>query len=1121
MSPDDEKLALNKGHFLNRLKEAGLVDAATDEITPKGNEYVERMNATYIHLTINKMLSMNKRYQTVLAVVRDVGDYIGAVNLATAMHRLGRLVRSARANNPSVLNQVVKHPQYRSLLSKTEGFIDSMEPRALANFLWGMAALGDQQNTGIVLRLGRRLMEIDVCELKTQEISNVVWSLATLEMQMPELMDRMLNAACDRIHECVPQALSNMIWACATLRHVNGRFIAAVSESAAPRLDTFQSQTLANTLWAYSVLGVYPSELFNIAADEIVERLRMREKATASVKALKALKAVKKPPRMLQRKGEKGEGKNEQYEKKTGAKRELSAKGIEREQRAYYEFRGQEISNVLIAYARGCIIHPQLLECLEEELCGSVLIEVSGEDGGGEREREQSSGGNNGNTTGGKRAERDRDRERDDRGGDRSQHQSLALSQQSSGASSHGSGSGNQQGNQSQRAEYTVKTKKVDRLELFTSQALTNTLWAFATLRWYPARLLPCITQAMGKLVRRMTAQELANSLWSYARFAYHPGRVMWSFLAVMSLRIDEFEAQGCTNSLWALAVLKATHSPAFIKLLERYVALERTSVSFGELQYNQVLQAVLLAQFEARGGRVSWRPEVDLPEDVVDRALDAWASQQTSTQLSGFHLDVSEGLSRLGVSHCIEHLVARDLLSIDIAVVTEGRFIAIEVDGPFHFPVNARTPLGHTMIRRRLLRAAGWTVVPIPWYEWFEMKTWDERLQYLASALAKADESLLGQLRVQGTVRDMLSTDFLPGPGGGGADHRVGNDVSDVSDEGDDSNGAEVDIEERGRDEGDTRDEGAASDEGDSTPSSVSASLSAALTTSPRSKGSTKGSTKGSSKGASKGSSRGSSKTPQKTASVDEDSDSDSSDDGPVLAYELDGTGAGAVETGLMDALNRSNVQLTSGAIRRLKSMGLESKVKEITSRRKQLQRASGAKAKKEGDKGDKGDGATRERNARSSSPDNHRASPSSSPSPAPGSSLNAAPPARAVNTPPTSNQSSSPSPSSSSGTVPQPATRFNPKFVDSSEAGWSPYWKAAYVSSIDDDGNTDTDSDSDGSFLDPNPMNTSDKLFEKVLHGRESAQIIKGQGNDEAPSTPSPPAPSGGQLVDDPDEA
>lgn len=918
MSPDDEKLALNKGHFLNRLKEAGLVEES-GEVTATGSEYVERMNATYIHLTINKMLSMNKRYQTVLAVVRDVGPYIGAVNLATAMHRLGRLVRSARASNPQVLQQVVRHPQYRALLGMTEEFIELMEPRALANFLWGMAALGDQQNTGVVLRLGNRLMEIDPTALKTQEISNVVWSLATLEMQMPELMDRMLHAACDRIHECVPQALSNMIWACATLRHHNSRFIGAVAESASPRLDTFQSQTLANTLWAYSVLGVYPSELFSIAADEIVDRLTMKEKAVASLKAHKLLKK----PRMLQN--------------NKAAKPKHGAKTLEREQRAYYEFRGQEISNVLIAYARGCIIHPQLLECLEEELCGSVTIEVASDGAGG--------------------------------------------------------------------AGKVMEQKQVDRLELFTSQALTNTLWAFATLRWYPARLLPCITHAMGKLVRRMTAQELANSLWSYARFAYHPGRVMWSFLAVMSLRMDEFEAQGCTNSLWALAVLKATHSPAFVKLLERYVALERTSVSFGELQYNQVLQAVLLAQFESRGGRVAWRPEVDLPEDVVDRALDAWASQQTSTQLSGFHLDVSEGLSRLGVSHRIEHLVARDLLSIDIAVVTQGRFIAIEVDGPFHFPVNARTPLGHTMIRRRLLRAAGWAVVPIPWYEWFEMKTWDERLQYLASALAKADESLLGQLRVQGTVRDMLSTDFLPGPGGTSAQ----------------GNGAKA-------------------------PNS----------------------------------------SPRGTPGNDDSSESDQ-EDGPVLAYSDTMYGsrpddAGGVETGLMDALNRSNVQLTSGAIRRLKSMGLEGKVKEISSRRKKYKPASEVSEAGTGSVGT----STSSTSASSVSPGSSIAPTDALTSRSGNLVANENNPAKK---PKIDAGPSTPS------AVPQPATRFNPKFVDD-KAGWSPYWNASFVSSNDSDDGKSDESDVEGERLaGANPMKTSDKLFKKVLHGRESAQIKDGK--------------------------
>lgn len=47
-------------------------------------------------------------------------------------------------------------------------------------------------------------------------------------------------------------------------------------------------------------------------------------------------------------------------------------------------------------------------------------------------------------------------------------------------------------------------------------------------------------------------------------------------------------------------------------------------------------------------------------------------------------------------------------------------RKIAIEVDGPFHFAVNTNSPLGQTMIRRRLLRACGWTVISVPCHTWW-----------------------------------------------------------------------------------------------------------------------------------------------------------------------------------------------------------------------------------------------------------------------------------------------------------------------------------------------------------------------------------------------------------------
>lgn len=193
ITQEDEQKAQHQGHFYRRLQESGLLDQS-GEITQSGKTLIPPMNAQYIHVAINKMLSMNKRYQTVLAVIRDVGDYMSIVNLVTAMHRLGRLVR--RLRNPSVAERLMMHPQYLELISRTEESIENMEPRALANFLWAMAALGDREHSHIVLKCVERFKSFsrsDLRVMKTQEISNVVWSLATLDMRLPEVMDYLLH----------------------------------------------------------------------------------------------------------------------------------------------------------------------------------------------------------------------------------------------------------------------------------------------------------------------------------------------------------------------------------------------------------------------------------------------------------------------------------------------------------------------------------------------------------------------------------------------------------------------------------------------------------------------------------------------------------------------------------------------------------------------------------------------------------------------------------------------------------------------------------------------------------------------------------------------------------------
>ena len=95
-------------------------------------------------------------------------------------------------------------------------------------------------------------------------------------------------------------------------------------------------------------------------------------------------------------------------------------------------------------------------------------------------------------------------------------------------------------------------------------------------------------------------------------------------------------------------------------------------------MQYNQVLQAVLLAQFEMQRAPGEVRRDIDLPDDIVDRALLAWQTQQQAAKLSSFQLEVSEALGQLGIEHELEFLTAVNLLSVDIAIVKEGACVVL-----------------------------------------------------------------------------------------------------------------------------------------------------------------------------------------------------------------------------------------------------------------------------------------------------------------------------------------------------------------------------------------------------------------------------------------------------------
>ena len=76
---------------------------------------------------------------------------------------------------------------------------------------------------------------------------------------------------------------------------------------------------------------------------------------------------------------------------------------------------------------------------------------------------------------------------------------------------------------------------------------------------------------------------------------------------------------------------------------------------------------------------------------------------------------------------------------SLDLALPSSR--VAIEVDGPFHFLLpdgrGLRRPNGPTLLKRRLLAAAGWRVISVPFYEWDGFATANGQQTYLERAVA------------------------------------------------------------------------------------------------------------------------------------------------------------------------------------------------------------------------------------------------------------------------------------------------------------------------------------------------------------------------------------------------
>ena len=78
------------------------------------------------------------------------------------------------------------------------------------------------------------------------------------------------------------------------------------------------------------------------------------------------------------------------------------------------------------------------------------------------------------------------------------------------------------------------------------TQDISNTLWAFATLRHFPgAELMNGAARQAILTMQRFKPQEIANTLWSFATLGHDPDTQLLDAMAIqMVARIQQFRPQ-------------------------------------------------------------------------------------------------------------------------------------------------------------------------------------------------------------------------------------------------------------------------------------------------------------------------------------------------------------------------------------------------------------------------------------------------------------------------------------------------------------------------------------------------------------------------------------------------
>lgn len=291
------------------------------------------------------------------------------------------------------------------------------------------------------------------------------------------------------------------------------------------------------------------------------------------------------------------------------------------------------------------------------------------------------------------------------------------------------------------------------KIELFNHYDLAILLWSLATLNYMPHNsLLEKLTQEISKKIESLNVQDISLITWFYGKFKIkdetlfraftkiiptmqlNPNvlcNIAWSY-ALLNIKDDlffDFLAQTARKNrnltqdekiiiTWSFCVVDHPQISSLLKLLNE--------IDFDNLLKKHKTQLKFIYLF------CNSKPNLIFPGNKK-LCLSIKQHNNGIIQNSKLQQDIASYLSQLNISFKKEALI--NGLSVDFLII--NRKIVIEVDGRSHYMYNSHEPTGKSSFKHRLIEAAGYKLLVIPFWIWDAFHTNKEKCNYLNDLLS------------------------------------------------------------------------------------------------------------------------------------------------------------------------------------------------------------------------------------------------------------------------------------------------------------------------------------------------------------------------------------------------